>query len=411
MRAWDFIRSRGGTPRLASRAGFAWILIAASTFRAEAIESRLPIFTIVPPKPAESVRFGDSLATSDAGLLAIGSPEYHWAPGAGVVRIYEPATGRFLRFIGNPSPYAGDGFGFSAAFGGASVFVASKYDRDGHDILRINLSTGEAGAPLDLSDRSRIAADGGFLVARDEGDVRVYESRLGAFVRSFPDLSGANADGPILLGSGRVAIANSEARTVWVADFETGEPIVTLANPDPGTVGDFGASIALRGDLLVVGATGGSGLDAAFLYDLRSPGAPATAIEPVLRSRFGEAVALTEAGEVLVGAPAMTNAFGGTGMARLYSGAGEPLMDLLPDRQATGFGGVVATQGNRIVVAAPEATAECCTGAGLVFVFKGSAPEPDPPPAPNVECGDLDGNGVVDAADLLINLLGTNAID
>lgn len=401
-------------PRISTWFMFLVVVLApAFTPPVRAIETRLPLFAISVRKPSANDGFGSSLAISPSGLLAVGATEYHWAPDAGVVRVFDLSTRALLRTIGNPAPYGEDRFGWSLAFAGSSLFVASYRDDEGKNLLRFHTAEWQLGPALSPvpAERSRVAGEGSTVVARDGTNVLVFASSGGQFLRSFPDLSGAPSEAPLVLREGLVAIANGTNDTVWIADLETGAELHVVSNPDPARYGGFAESIDLRGGRLLVGAADGwpPATDGVFLFDVANPVAPLVAEGPGLHVGFGEAVALTEAGELVVGAPRMPNLVGGVGLARLHTETGEPLVDFIPDRPAPSFGEVIATLGNRVVVAAPQATAECCAGAGMVFVYRGTAPEPEPSPVPEADCGDVDGDGVVDSADLLIRLLGERA--
>jgi hypothetical protein len=92
----------------------------------------------------------------------------------------------------------------------------------------------------------------------------------------------------------------------------TAELTATILSPTPKNAGDFGSSVAMDGDRLVVGATGedsesGSGSGVAYVYKVSADGKP-TLLDRLLHpngkaeDRLGQAVGVSGR-NVLVGAP------------------------------------------------------------------------------------------------------------
>ena len=164
--------------------------------------------------------------------------------------------------------------------------------------------------------------------------------------------------------------------------------IRTFADPNPELGDEFGASLAVVGNELVVGAPGSSlsglGNGVAYVFDadvdsttfgellatLSNPDAGAS-----VDAHFGAAVGTTDT-NILIGAPGKN---GGTGEVYEFDGDttqstfGELLLKVTnPDSQAGArFGAAVAGIGNDLIVGAPgDSTAGA--GTGTVYVFDGT---------------------------------------
>ena len=138
----------------------------------------------------------------------------------------------------------------------------------------------------------------------------------------------------------------------------------------------FGASLALRGDVLAVGAPGGSGPDASvagsvFLFERQGTDWTAAGRlaprESLAGDGFGTALAAAE-DTLLVGAP------GGAGAAVLFrrdvTGWVETDRLVPRDASALDFGRAVAIEGDTVVVGAPGSEGGTVRGAGAALVYE-----------------------------------------
>ena len=88
------------------------------------------------------------------------------------------------------------------------------------------------------------------------------------------------------------------ANAAYVFDASTGNLVSTLADPVPG-INDFGASVAVRGNTVVVGAyaadTGAADSGAACIFDAPSGGLLASLADPVpvASDQFGSSVSIS----------------------------------------------------------------------------------------------------------------------
>jgi hypothetical protein len=162
---------------------------------------------------------------------------------------------------------------------------------------------------------------------------------------------------------------------VYVENTVTGQ-ITSISDPSGGIGDSFGASVALGGGLIVVGAPAQSG-DAghvdvfnaatdALVSSLKSPNAPSS-----LLGFFGQSVAIS-GNLIVVGAP-YENVTGdyAAGHAYLINAlTGSTMMLSSPVPQAAGhFGWSVGISGSTIVVGAPGDTVGGQAQAGHVYVF------------------------------------------
>jgi hypothetical protein len=154
--------------------------------------------------------------------------------------------------------------------------------------------------------------------------------------------------------------------------------------PQPGEGDLFGEAIALRGDLLLVGAGGadrGGTIDRGSAYVFRrSGGSFAFEAElgppvPAFEQRFGTSVAMIDAGTIVVGMPrAAVGAAAEAGEVVVFrrTGAEWTVVATLrsPDAVAGDqFGSALAAHGDRLLVGVPGGDAPGAIDAGRVEVF------------------------------------------
>jgi hypothetical protein len=150
-------------------------------------------------------------------------------------------------------------------------FVAAQ----GQDTLLQSISgpvTGaQAGAQLGWS----VAVDGGFavvgapyddLVGNDAGVVKIFDTATGALLHVIANPSPADSDTfgnsvaisgtQMVVGASQDDTGASNAGSVYVYDLSGGTPVLktTINNPFPNSQDFFGRSIAISGNLVVVGA-------------------------------------------------------------------------------------------------------------------------------------------------------------
>ncbi len=302
----------------------------------------------------------DSASIGDDGWVLVGSPGHSVI---GKADLFDVGTGALLQTFFSSATF-GVRFGQSVALSEGDFPIAT------------------VGAPDDF-------AGGGF-----PGAVYVFNANTGAQVSTIPGVGpglGGNADfGESLDASGATGVigapgAAGGAGRAFVYDLVTGQQLAQLV-PEGGCVGRFGASIAVDGELALVGAPGDcvNGFDsgAAYLYDICDPFKPEL-IEKFHGSgalpadRFGSSVAIRD-GVIVVGAtregagaaPGKAYVFEYDGVARDVSETGVLGADPAPPSDDDNlFGASCAVFEGRVAVGGPDAVAPNASATGSVALF------------------------------------------
>ena len=199
--------------------------------------------------------------------------------------------------------------------------------------------------------------------------------------------SGVALDGDVIAvgapaGPG-AASANQGAVYVFKRSGASWSQVAKLTASDAGGGDEFGATVAIKGDIIVVGAPGadiGGAFDAGAAYVFRNTTgntwteqAKLTASNGALGDRFGSAVSATSS-RALVGAPERSSGAGAAYLFRSASGNWSQAVAFTSgEAGAIGFGASVALSstlaGDWAFVGAPEATTSG-TAAGAAFVYQ-----------------------------------------
>lgn len=172
----------------------------------------------------------------------------------------------------------------------------------------------------------------------------------------------------LAIGSPYDDIGGADSGIVNLYNATTGNHLYRLTNPNPSRESYFGWSIAVSGDRVVVGApeddTGSNDTGIAYVYDLSSPtpAVPALVIEnpnPAHNDIFGWSVAI-DGNLVIVGVPEGDSGQMDAGCAYVFDlNSPTPASPILkfdnPSSGGENFGVSVAVSGSRVVVgAAPD---------------------------------------------------------
>lgn len=230
-------------------------------------------------QPFQNERFGTALAIDD-DIVVVGSiddnrflPPFQTLGGAAVV--YDASTGGELMVLGPSDPLAGAGFGQSAAIDGAHILIGSGagmyvFDRaTGQQLRKISTpnSVPNFGGVVD-TDAGRAAIGG-------QNNVYVYNIATGQQIRRFINPLGVNslvrmahtgfigAPGNDVAISGDLVVATCRLCSitpgldrdgaVFVFSISENRLIATLTSPDPVSLGWFGTSVSIDGNLIAVG--------------------------------------------------------------------------------------------------------------------------------------------------------------
>jgi cysteine-rich repeat protein len=195
------------------------------------------IRTIVNPDPNGSKHFGWAMAAIDANNVVISAPKDDVGlSGGGVAYLYNINTGSLQQVYLNPTPSAGDEFGFALSVAAGKVVIGAP----GHDI-----------------------PGGGFtLPAPGAGAVYIYDAVSGALLKTVEDPGHSSNDrfGQSVAALGADPLVGAPYRSIIGAVYRINATTGMVKNtylPPPGTVGQdqFGTAIAVAGgDKVVVGA-------------------------------------------------------------------------------------------------------------------------------------------------------------
>ncbi len=317
------------------------------------------VSTLNESAPATSDWFGYSVAISGnlAVVGAIGDD-----PGAvscaGTAYVFNAATGASVTTLNNPAPAANDSFGASVAISGNLAVVGTPYD--------------DPGGVTDAGTAYVFNATSGALVATLNKPTPTVGDEFGWAVGISGNLAvvGARWDDP-----GGV----SNAGAAYVFNAATGALVATLSNPTPTADDLFGASVAISGNLAVVGAPqddpgGVSGAGTAYVFDATTGAMIATLSNPApaMSDFFGRSVAIS-GNNALVGADGddpggMTNA----GTAYVFDATTGALAATLNNPAPTAgdqFGWTVGISGTVAVIGALYDDPGGVTDAGSAYAF------------------------------------------
>jgi hypothetical protein len=363
------------------------------------------IGTLSDPAPTFQGRFGYSVAISNS-MIVVGAPNqtFDSTPSAGMAYEFDAVTGHIVRALGSPYPESptnlGDvgNFGFSVAISGGLIVVGAPYDQGPGDVDPVEsgeayvFNTALGGSVTTLTSESpqlhgyfglSVAVSGPTAVvgAPEETSQGVAyagnaysfnfglgDSMLSSFSSTNPQVSGLFGWSVAVTGNGATVVSGAwgeggSAATDSGHAYVFRDPEVTLSGLTSG-VGEgsqqFGTSVAVSGQTIVVGAPGWDVAEGAvwvfnqtlgYSFKLTSP-APADG------NAFGLSVAIGD-GMVVVGQPysaSTSPAYSDSGSVYVFSAlTGALLYSLANPFPANygGFGTAVAINGSYIVVGAP----------------------------------------------------------
>jgi len=366
------------------------------------------VLTLNLTTPSEPDFFGYSVAISSAIVLVgaavanvSGEPSF-----AGEAELFSVASGSLItsQFVSSNAAYLGE-FGNAVAETGSLYVVgaqsenASGYPSGGHAYLfkQVPLTLGSpnskpdqfgefgfsvavnqtvvVGAPVEEAG-AESGAGHAYVLAAHVGPELTLTSPSPQHQGYFGYSVGV-AGTDVVVGAPNESAGAPSSGDAYV--FTTGGALVaTLDSPNPQTAGYFGYSIAIAGNLVVVGAPAenpGAGADAgaAYVFSASTGTLIWTLVSPDSQASglFGVSVALG-GGEIVVGA-AGENGFNGT--VYVFSAAtGAELFGLSdPIVGADGFFGVaVAIGGSTIAVGAPHTSFGGNSSVGQAYVFSAS---------------------------------------
>ncbi len=305
------------------------------------------------PTPADEDYFGYSVAISGSTVVIGAYRDDTGATDVGAAYAFDAATGNLLRTLNNPTPAVSDYFGYSVAVSGSTIVVGAYQDDAG---------------------------------ATDAGAAYVFDAATGNLLRTLNNPTPAASDifgysvavsgSTVGVGARQDDTGATDAGAAYIFDVATGNLLRTLNNPTPAAADQFGVSVAVSGNTVVVGApnddTGATDAGAAYVFNaatgslLRILNNPT----PAATDKFGSCVAVSGS-TVVVGAPNDDTGATDAGTAYVFDAATGNLLSIMTNptpAAADKFGSSVAVSGSTVLVTAPfEDTSVANAGAAYVF--------------------------------------------
>jgi hypothetical protein len=293
-----------------------------------------------------SDQFGTAVAL-DGGLALVGAPGHNVGVynDVGEAHLFDLATGALLRTIASPA--GGSISGLGSRFGEAVAMS------DGRIVI---------GSPgKDLASYINI------------GQVHVFRTN-GSLIRSFNDTTPSNysrfgasvaIDGDLVLVGAPSSDSNSvEHGEAFLFNLSTGQRLFTFDDPTPTNRDFFGQSVAIDGDLVLIGDarddTADTNVGQAHLFSATTGQLLRTFEDPTRGAwdfdGFGESVSL-ENGLALIGAPFDQSTSSVVGQAHLFDAVTGVLLETFDDPTPTNaddFGGAVVLNEGRVLIGAPR---------------------------------------------------------
>jgi outer membrane protein assembly factor BamB len=275
--------------------------------------------------------FGRSLDMS-GNLAIVGASR---APGPfpvdGAAYLFDVTTGQELHKLVSPASSPASWFGTSVALHEHLALVGEpNLPYEG----RAHLFNTQTGAPI--------------------WEFRASDGEWGEYFGESVALSGSL----VIIGAPRDDDGGNNSGSVYMFDTAFGVQLLELTDPAGASYSNFGQSVAISGDRLVVGAPGQTtftGPGTAYIFD-----AGTGALLNVLHATggganqdfFGHSVAIS-GDRILVGSPG-TNGDGSAFVFDLYTGAQLYELTASDGAPADFFGGAVAQSGDRSLIGAPH---------------------------------------------------------
>lgn len=370
------------------------------------------------PQPIADDGFGWAVAV-DSQHIVVGAPyvDVNDFPDAGAVYMFKRSTGEQVAFIPNPQPAAFDRYGWSVVLWAGSGWVGAPYDDPGgvadsgsvfsysvdggiiHNYRMDNPSPAAGdlfGYSLGTDGRGNYLAVG--APGDDFGAVDAGRAYLGTWTSGvagglgradnpaphagdrFGESVAVKVLGQMLIGAPGDDVGATDAGRAFLYDSDA-QFAFPIENPNPGANDKFGAAVAVGGnsDIAVIGAPGDTSggvpnAGAAYAFDVSGYSDAYVSLmntlpnpNPTDGDRFGAAIA-ADGLLALIGAPGEA----GTGTAYEFrTSTGQLLAQLNnPDPDAAdGFGSAVAIGASRGVVGTPFDDPGNVSAAGSAYLF------------------------------------------
>jgi WD40 repeat protein len=212
------------------------------------------------------------------------------------------------------------------------------------------------------------------------GSAYLFDVTTGRQIRKLTASDAAAVDrfGSSVAIDGNVAIVgapghNNVSGAAYVFDVTTGQELFKLSASDPAFFRIFGHSVAINGNTALVGAPGddhaGSGSGSAYLFDVTTGQqlAKLTTRDASVNDLFGDSVAIS-GNTVLIGAPYEDQVSSKSGAAYLFDVTTRRELARLTTSDAGAFGDSVAISGN-IALVGRSHSLQCCGFLGAAYLI------------------------------------------
>ena len=349
--------------------------------------------TLNNPTPESGDYFGGSVAVSGNTVVVGADGDDTGASDAGSAYIFDVTTGDLLQTLNNPTPEAGDNFGYSVAVSGNTAVIGARRDNTGARFAGsayiFDVTTGDLLQTLNNPTPERddyfgrsVAVSGNTAVigARFAGSAYIFDVTTGDLLQTLNNpVAEKSGFGWSVAVSGNTAVVGAFGApgggSAYIFDVTTGDLLQTLNNPG-AEKSAFGYSVAVSGNTAVVGAwgddTGAINAGSAYIFDVTTGDLLQTLNNPVAEKsgQFGWSVAVSD-NTAVVGAFRPANPAEAPGSAYIFDVTTGDLLQTLndPTPEADDYFRLgVAVSGNTVVVGA-DADDTGAPGAGSAYIF------------------------------------------
>ncbi len=242
------------------------------------------LVTLHNPVPQSGDRFGFAVDISGQRAVVGNHTNDLGATDAGIVYVFDAVSGDLLHAISNPTPAAFDYFGYSVAIDGdvivAGAFLDDTAVVDGGAAYVINAVTGVVehtltrdmaaandytGFSVDVTGNvAVVSASRANTFEISDGEVLLFDTVTGDLISTIVNPTPANFEyfgraisaqpGRLLVSAYRDNQGAVDSGVAYLFDVEAGGILQTFVNPSPGVGDNFGWSIDLNGDHILIGA-------------------------------------------------------------------------------------------------------------------------------------------------------------
>ena len=236
------------------------------------------LHSLASPSPQWAEYFGDSVAIS-GGLAVVADDRRAPNATAGLadLYLYNATTGALIRHLASPAvEFTGPHYASVAISGDTVVAGALYYPRNGSTIGLVYVFNATDGALTHiLKDPNsqavvefgfKVAVAGDLLITSSDASADVFNTQTGALVREITSPSAQSGGfGSSVAISGDLAVIGaldetvggfSNAGSAYVFNVTTGALVQPLENPYPNTNSQFGISVAIDGKTVLVSGYG-----------------------------------------------------------------------------------------------------------------------------------------------------------